>query len=176
MKVRGASGDDAAAIAEIHVRSWQAAYRGVLPDELLDSLSVSERETSWRALLSGSEDRQVTLVAEHDGGDGSWSRRVSKSWRSAVGDRSSGCTGRKETGEGVERRPGCGRSGYPGSQSLTIRPAGPICIAASFRRAARCPSRSGGPPRGRNEPVAPAQFLPCHRSFRQALLARRTLP
>lgn len=69
MKVRKAGGDDAAAIAEIHVRSWQAAYRGVLPDELLDDLSVSERETSWRALLSAGEDRQLTLVAEREGGD-----------------------------------------------------------------------------------------------------------
>jgi RimJ/RimL family protein N-acetyltransferase len=69
VKVRRASGDDAAVIAGIHVRSWQAAYRDVLPDELLDGLSVSERETSWLALLSGSEDRQLTLVAERDGGD-----------------------------------------------------------------------------------------------------------
>ena len=54
-------------IADIHVRSWQAAYRGVLPDELLDGLSVSEREGSWRALLSENEDRWLTLVAERGG-------------------------------------------------------------------------------------------------------------
>lgn len=54
-------------IAEIHVRSWQAAYGGVLPDELLDGLSVSERKRSWTAILSESEDRWLTLVAERDG-------------------------------------------------------------------------------------------------------------
>jgi GrpB-like predicted nucleotidyltransferase (UPF0157 family)/RimJ/RimL family protein N-acetyltransferase len=64
MKVRAASGDDAHRIAEIHVRSWQAAYRGLLPDSLLDDLSVSERERSWDALLGDGGDRWLTLVAE----------------------------------------------------------------------------------------------------------------
>lgn len=55
-------------IADIHVRSWQAAYRGVLPAEVLDGLSLSERERSWTAILSESEDRWLTLVAEGGGG------------------------------------------------------------------------------------------------------------
>ena len=41
MKVREASGDDVSAIAEIHVRSWQAAYQGILPNELLKTASRS---------------------------------------------------------------------------------------------------------------------------------------
>lgn len=69
VRTRRAISDDAPRIAEIHVRSWQAAYRGILSDELLDDLSVSEREGSWRALLSGSEDRQLTLVAVRGDGD-----------------------------------------------------------------------------------------------------------
>jgi GNAT superfamily N-acetyltransferase len=52
VKVRQARDGDVPSIAEIHVRSWRAAYRGILSDELLDGLSVSERETSdpsqWR--------------------------------------------------------------------------------------------------------------------------------
>jgi hypothetical protein len=32
--------DDADAIAPVHVRSWQAAYRGFMPDEVLDGLDV----------------------------------------------------------------------------------------------------------------------------------------
>lgn len=51
------------------MRSWQAAYRGILPDELLDGLSVSEREGSWRALLNAGDGLWLTLVAEGDGGD-----------------------------------------------------------------------------------------------------------
>lgn len=54
-------------IAEIHVNSWQAAYRGILPDGLLDGLSVSEREQSWQALVSGGGQSWLTLVAEGEG-------------------------------------------------------------------------------------------------------------
>ncbi len=69
MSVRLAQEGDAPSIADIHVRSWQAAYRGILSDELLDSLSVSEREGSWRVLLGESEGRWLTLVAKLSGGD-----------------------------------------------------------------------------------------------------------
>jgi GrpB-like predicted nucleotidyltransferase (UPF0157 family)/ribosomal protein S18 acetylase RimI-like enzyme len=67
-RVRNATAGDAPHIAEIHVRSWQAAYRGILPDSLLDGLSVPEREQSWNALLSDRDDRWLTLVAEDSGG------------------------------------------------------------------------------------------------------------
>ena len=68
IKVRRGGDGDASDIAEIHVRSWRAAYRGVLPDALLDRLSVSEREDSWRTLLAGGGDRWLTLVAENSVG------------------------------------------------------------------------------------------------------------
>lgn len=57
--------DDARAIARVHVRAWQVAYRGVVPDEVLDWLSVDERERRWRELLSGGG-RWTTLVAGDD--------------------------------------------------------------------------------------------------------------
>lgn len=65
--VRRATREDVEAIAGIHVRSWQAAYRGILPDELLDSLSVSEQATSWRVLVGSGEEHRRTLVAESGG-------------------------------------------------------------------------------------------------------------
>ena len=51
MTVRRALPADARAIAEVHVRTWQAAYRHVFPQEVLDELSVDERETGWRERL-----------------------------------------------------------------------------------------------------------------------------
>ncbi len=48
LTVRAASSSDARAIAAVHVRAGQVAYRGLLPDELLDRLSVEDREGSWR--------------------------------------------------------------------------------------------------------------------------------
>jgi GrpB-like predicted nucleotidyltransferase (UPF0157 family)/ribosomal protein S18 acetylase RimI-like enzyme len=66
--VRRAGAADVSGIAEIHVRSWQAAYRGVLPDALLDALSVPEREDHWQTILSGASEHRLTLVADDPGG------------------------------------------------------------------------------------------------------------
>lgn len=51
-----ATASDSAIIAQILVRSWQAAYRGIIPDELLDNLSIAQRDEVWRKHLnSGGE-------------------------------------------------------------------------------------------------------------------------
>lgn len=63
--VRAARGSDAEGIAAVHVDSWRAAYRGLVPDELLDRLSVKEREAKWRELLAVGSG--LVLVAEVDG-------------------------------------------------------------------------------------------------------------
>lgn len=61
--VRPAARSDARAIAEIHVASWQAAYRGLVPDEHLDSLSVTKREAFWRDAIEYAEP-QVHLALD----------------------------------------------------------------------------------------------------------------
>lgn len=63
MTIRLATPQDARQIAMIHVEAWKAAYRGVVPDEFLDSLSVDARELTWRERLEGG--RSITWVA-HD--------------------------------------------------------------------------------------------------------------
>lgn len=62
--VRPAAVEDATRIAEIHVGSWQEAYRGVLPSEFLDGLSIPSREEWWRRRLSSPIDRSAVLVVE----------------------------------------------------------------------------------------------------------------
>lgn len=52
MEIRQATIDDARAIAEVHVRSWQQAYRGLLPDEYLASLSIDQHEQFWVDVLT----------------------------------------------------------------------------------------------------------------------------
>jgi len=49
--IRSATPVDARAIATIHVEAWRAAYRGIVPDEYLDSLSIHRRESAWRQNL-----------------------------------------------------------------------------------------------------------------------------
>ena len=58
---------DARAIAEVHVRTWLGAYRGLVPDDFLDGLSVDEREGRWTELLGAPPEGFVVLVAEEDG-------------------------------------------------------------------------------------------------------------
>jgi len=51
MQIREAEPKDARAIAEVHVGSWQAAYRGQLTDEYLDGLKVEDRIEQHRRTL-----------------------------------------------------------------------------------------------------------------------------
>lgn len=49
--IRPARLRDAHAIADVHVRSWLKAYRGLVPDDVLDRLSVQEREGWWQRAI-----------------------------------------------------------------------------------------------------------------------------
>ena len=68
MRIRRATTGDAAAVASVQVRSWQAAYRGLMPDEVLDGLSVDQRAHVWRPLVEAGEPGEGVLVAETDVG------------------------------------------------------------------------------------------------------------
>ena len=67
VSVRWASLEDARAIAAVHIASWHAAYRGLMPDEVLDALTLDRRERDWQGWLAEGGARQHTLVAERDG-------------------------------------------------------------------------------------------------------------
>lgn len=65
--IRDALPEDAQGIAQVHVRSWQQAYRELLSSDFLDSLSATlpRREAYWRdAITRGEGD---VLVAAVDG-------------------------------------------------------------------------------------------------------------
>ena len=65
---RRATPADAHAIAEISVAGWRAAYRGLMPDAYLDSISVFTREIAWQARLEGDgADLEPAWVAIVDG-------------------------------------------------------------------------------------------------------------
>ena len=52
-QIRLARLDDAPGLAEVHVRSWQRAYAGIVPQPHLDGLSIESRTEKWRENLSG---------------------------------------------------------------------------------------------------------------------------
>ena len=66
--IREAVPGDARAIAEIHVRSWQATYRGQLTDEYLDGLTVEDRVEQHRRSLEEPHAGWTTWVADEGSG------------------------------------------------------------------------------------------------------------
>ena len=58
---RVASVDDAEAIARMHTRTWQVAYRGQMPDAFLDGLSIEARTAKWRSNLASGDGATVVI-------------------------------------------------------------------------------------------------------------------
>ncbi len=65
MPIRRAVISDAKAIAEVQVASWKAAYRGMMPDSLLDNLHAETRAKRWESILADNASR--IFVFELDG-------------------------------------------------------------------------------------------------------------
>jgi GNAT superfamily N-acetyltransferase len=62
MLLRPAEPDDAAAVARVHVRSWQIAYRGLLPNEYLGRLQPEDRAPHY-PFADREPGRPLTTVA-----------------------------------------------------------------------------------------------------------------
>jgi GNAT superfamily N-acetyltransferase len=66
--VRPATAADAAQLAKLHVRSWQSAYRGLMPDHVLAGLDIEQRTERWTATLTDVHDTAVLLAVRQLGG------------------------------------------------------------------------------------------------------------
>ena len=66
--VRPATPEDAGSLALVEVTSWRPAYRGLMPDALLDALSEVEKTAGWRQnlLKHGAAGRKRVRVAVAD--------------------------------------------------------------------------------------------------------------
>jgi RimJ/RimL family protein N-acetyltransferase len=62
MQVRQATPADARRIAQIHIKTWRAAYRGQVPDAVLDALDADKRAIFWNNHLA--TQARGTLVVE----------------------------------------------------------------------------------------------------------------
>ena len=68
MIVRPVTLSDVEAIAALHVQSWRASYRGILPDAFLDGPVEDERVSHWLELMDSAGCGRVILTAETDDG------------------------------------------------------------------------------------------------------------
>ena len=63
--VRPAARADAPAVAELHVATWKATYKGVLPDNFLDGLTPAMRLPLWRDAIEYGEPQVQLAVADN---------------------------------------------------------------------------------------------------------------
>lgn len=68
--IRRAVVGDAERIAEVDVRSWQGAYRGLLPQAPLDALDPAQRVPGWTEIVEQSAWPQRGVLVVMDEGDG----------------------------------------------------------------------------------------------------------
>jgi ribosomal protein S18 acetylase RimI-like enzyme len=69
MSIRPALPRDAALIALLHIRTWQAAYRGQLPDSFLAALDseIDQRTARWERSIANAEARGEHQLVALDG-------------------------------------------------------------------------------------------------------------
>ena len=73
VRVRAPAAPDLPAIAEFQTACWREAYRGVVPQEYLDRITVADREARWRErLVSGARHGAVAELGESVAGVASW--------------------------------------------------------------------------------------------------------
>ncbi|MGE0193586.1 MAG: N-acetyltransferase family protein [Planctomycetota bacterium] len=78
--VREATPEDARAISEVQVAGWRSAYRGIVPDAMLDELDVEAgAERRRQGMLRGAARGVVNHVLELDGRIVAWA--ASGPWR-----------------------------------------------------------------------------------------------
>ena len=65
--IREATVTDAEGIAIVHVKTWQYAYKGHMPDALLYALSIEKRTEGWKKLLEAPKEDAHTFVIEVNG-------------------------------------------------------------------------------------------------------------
>ncbi len=67
MRIRSAEPSDAMEVANVHVRSWQAAYRGLLPDVYLDVLRAEDRSGRYDFTTTDPSNPHTIVAAGPDG-------------------------------------------------------------------------------------------------------------
>jgi GNAT superfamily N-acetyltransferase len=68
MLIRRAAPGDGPAVADVEVRSWRAAYPGIVPQDHLDAMDVQQRGARWSDWIAGAARPGAGLLLAEDGG------------------------------------------------------------------------------------------------------------
>lgn len=66
MLLRDAAPGDEPAVARVHVRSWQVAYRGIVPTRYLEAMRPEDRASRYMFGRSAESDPQAILALEEE--------------------------------------------------------------------------------------------------------------
>lgn len=66
MRIRVATAADAAAVGRIHVESWNVAYRGIMPDDVIARTDLAYRTRFWAERIAV---REWPVLVLDDGGE-----------------------------------------------------------------------------------------------------------
>ena len=66
MKIRRATEKDLIGIAQVHVETWQSTYKGIIPEDYLQSLTIENRLKNWQRHLKTLH--TATFIAENEAG------------------------------------------------------------------------------------------------------------
>lgn len=66
ISVRTAAESDANRLAAIHIAAWRTAYRGVMSDEYLEGMDISQNTDGWRRNILHPKTGTVHLVVQAD--------------------------------------------------------------------------------------------------------------
>lgn len=69
IEITPAGVDDAEAIAAVHVTSWDATYRGLVPARLLAGMTLERRVSQWRTRLGSVDGARFVRVARRPDGE-----------------------------------------------------------------------------------------------------------
>lgn len=69
LTIRDADPEDAAKIASVQIKTWRAAYAGILPQEYINTYTKQPRTIMWARILERLGDDDVVLVSENEDQD-----------------------------------------------------------------------------------------------------------
>lgn len=64
-KIRWAQEKDAQALGELHTASWQAAYKGIIPTEVLNNLDAERRAQKFKEAIKENKEETAVLLLDN---------------------------------------------------------------------------------------------------------------
>lgn len=66
ISIRYADLNDSKTMALIHIVSWQYAYKGIIPNQILDNLSLEKRKMSFEHTLSNTKEENILIFKDNE--------------------------------------------------------------------------------------------------------------